>query len=74
MLLQGKTIEEKIEDAKKHGLSYLVVTSNTSDDVFLEVYNNEKKYEYLEKILDSRENEFRFEVKIFKIDFDRFET
>lgn len=74
VLLQGKTIEEKIEDAKKHGLSYLVVTSNTSDDVFLEVYNNEKKYEYLEKILDSRENEFRFEVKIFKINFDRFET
>ena len=74
VLLQGKTIEEKIEDAKKQGLSYLVVTSNSSDDVFLEVYNNEKKYEYLEKILDSRENEFRFEVKIFKINFDRFET
>ena len=74
VLLQGKTIEEKIEDAKKQGLSYLVVTSNSSDDVFLEVYNNEKKYEYLEKILDSGENEFRFEVKIFKINFDRFET
>jgi hypothetical protein len=74
VLLQGKTIEEKIEDAKKQGLSYLVVTNNSSDDVFLEVYNNEKKYEYLEKILDSRENGFGFEVKIFKINFDRFET
>ncbi len=74
VLLQGKTIEEKIEDAKKQGLSYLVVTSNSSDDVFLEVYNNEKKYEYLEKILDSSESGSRFEVKIFKINFDRFET
>ena len=72
--LDGQTIIEKINDAKHKGVSYLVVTSNSVDRTFLEVYNNEEEYAYLEKIFDSEENNSKFKVKIFKINFAEFDS
>jgi hypothetical protein len=74
VLLQGQTIIEKINDAKDKGVSYLIVTSNSVDRTFLEVYDNEVKYAYLEKIFDSEENNSKFKVKIFKINFAKFDS
>ena len=51
-----------------------MVTSNSVDRTFLEVYNNEEEYAYLEKIFDSEENNSKFKVKIFKINFAEFDS
>ena len=74
VLLQGQTIIEKMNDAKDKGISYLIVTSDNLDRTFLEVYDNEEKYDYLEKIFDSEEDNFKFKVKIFKINFAKFDS
>ena len=41
---------------------------------FLDIYDNEEDYAYLEKIFDSNENNSKFKVKIFKIDFIKFDS
>ena len=72
ILLEGDTIIERINDAKNKEVSYLVVTSNTKDRIFLDVYDNQENYVYLEKIFDSEKDNSKFKVKIFKIDFEKF--
>ena len=72
ILLEGDTIIERINDAKNKEVSYLVVTSNTKDRIFLDVYDNQENYVYLEKIFDSEKDNSKFKVKIFKINFEKF--
>ena len=38
------------------------------------VYYDEKKYEYLNKVFDSSEIGFKHNVKIFSIDFQKFDA
>ncbi len=73
VLLEGDTIIEKINDAKNKQVSYLVVTNDILDRSFLEIYENEEKYDYLEKIFDS-DDDYIFKVKIFKINFIKFDS
>ena len=74
VLLEGNTIIERINDARDKEVSYLIVTSNSTDKIFLDIYDNEEDYAYLEKIFDSNENNSKFKVKIFKIDFIKFDS
>ena len=41
---------------------------------FNQVFNNESDYPYLEKVFDSDEKEFKYHVKIFKINYEKFEN
>ncbi len=75
MYPQGETIHEIIEDAKDKGLSYLAVTSDgqNSNQILSKVYHEEEDFPYLQKIYDSRDNELKFNIKIFEINYNEFE-
>ena len=73
--LQGEAINEIIQDAKDKGLSYLAVTSAGQNDnqILSKIYHEEHNYSYLKKIYDSKDYSFKFNVKIFEINYNEFE-
>ena len=73
--LQGETINEIIQDAKDKGLSYLAVTSAGQNDnqILSKIYHEEYNYPYLKKIYDSKNYGFKFNIKIFEINYNEFE-
>ena len=72
---ESSTIEEYIQVHKKEGLSHLVLDGGDNrKEFFNQVFNNESHYPYLEKIFDSDEKGFEYHVKIFKIDYKKFEN
>lgn len=69
------SLEAYIAGSQENGLTHLLVDDNTDLPKFLQdVYYNEEKYMYLEKIIDSRERGFKQHVKLFEIDFQKFES
>ena len=71
---ESSTIEEYIQVHKKEGLSHLVLDDGDNrKEFFNQVFNNESDYPYLEKVFDSNEKEFEYHVKIFKIDYEKFD-
>ena len=72
---EPSTIEEFIQVHKKGGLSHLVLDGAENRKIFFnQVFNNESDYPYLEKVFDSDEKGFEYHVKIFKIDYKKFEN
>jgi len=73
--LQGETINEIIQDAKDKGLSYLAVTSAGQNDnqILSKIYHEEHNYPYLKKIYDSKDYGFKFNIKIFEMNYNEFE-
>ena len=58
-----------------HKLSHLVVSDDNSEVAFLnDLFNNEEKYIFLEKTFDGKENGFKQQLKIFKINYEIFEN
>ena len=56
---------------KEKKLEYIAVDGRDDQPKFLrDVYYNEKKYLYLEKIFDSNDLDFNYHVKIFKINYE----
>ena len=69
-----KDLESFISDSRGD-LTHLIVDDNPNLPKFLqEVYHNEKKYEYLNKVFDSKERGFKHQMKIFEIDFQKFDS
>ncbi len=69
-----KNLENFISDSRKD-LTHLIVDENSELPEFLQnVYYNEEKYEYLIKEFDSKEIGFKHHVKLFKIDFQKFDS
>lgn len=67
-------LESFIADSRNE-LTHLIVDDNPNLPEFLQdTYYNENKYEYLSKVFDSREMGFKHQVKIFKIDFQKFDS
>ena len=67
------SIKELIENSKQNGLTHLVVDENTSQQQFLyELFFDESKYPYLIKEFDSKDLNYDYHVKIFKIDYEKF--
>ena len=57
----------------KNDLSHLVIDDNHNLPKFLQdVYHDEEKYEYLNKIFDSRDNGFNHHIKVYEINFEKF--
>jgi len=72
------SIEEYIKFGKEKGLSHLVVDGLGESHlyrskIFDEVFYNEKKFPYLIKEYDSAEHGFNYHLKIFRIDYEKFE-
>ena len=57
----------------KNELTHLIIDTNSNLPDFLnEVYHNEGKFDYLNKIYDSNTMNYNFEIKIFEINFEKF--
>jgi 4-amino-4-deoxy-L-arabinose transferase-like glycosyltransferase len=67
------SLDEYIEFGKKEGLTHLVIDNNYNmQDFFIDVYDNEEKYQYLLKEYDSEEHGYNYHVKKFKINYEYF--
>jgi hypothetical protein len=66
-------IEDFIQENKKNGLSVLVIDKNEIHPKFLsDIFENEEKYPYLIKKLDTSDLMYSYHVKIFEIDYIKF--
>ncbi len=67
-------LENYIHESKIKGLTHLIIDGKQKDSDFLnDIFYNEKKYPYLIKEYDSKEYNFDYHVKVFKIDYELFE-
>jgi 4-amino-4-deoxy-L-arabinose transferase-like glycosyltransferase len=65
-------LEKYLEFGKKSGLEYLILDDNTKQpDFFRKVFNNEQSHPFLNKEFDSHDYNYKYHVKIFKIDYDK---
>ena len=68
-------LNEFISFDKNDGLTHVVVDNNPNRPEFLkDVFYNEEKFSYLTKIYDSSEHGYEYHLKIFWIDYEKFES
>ena len=68
------SLEDFIKNGKEKGLDHIVIDEVERDPRFIQdVFVNEEKYPYLEKMFDSKKEGYTYYVKIFKINFKEFE-
>jgi len=68
-------LSEFISFDKNDGLTHIVVDNNPNRPEFLKyVFYNEEKFSYLTKIYDSSEHGYEYHLKIFRIDYEKFES
>ena len=69
------SLNEFIEIGKNEGLTHIVADENEKRPQFLkDVFKNEEKFPYLTKIYDSIEQGYDYHLKIFRIDYEKFES
>ena len=68
------SLNEFIDYGKNEGLSHIVADENENRPQFLkDVFHNEEKFPYLIKVYDSSEQGYDYHLKIFRIDYEKFE-
>lgn len=73
-VLNSTDLNQYILDSKEKGLTHIVIDDVSNRPPFLiDVFNNEEKYPYLVKVFDSKDHRYKHHVKIFKIDYEKFE-
>ena len=66
-----KSMNEFLNVGREKGLEYIIVDGRNDQPKFLrDIYDNEKKYSNLDKIFDSNDLDFKYHVKIFKINYE----
>tara|TARA_B110000438_G_C15778824_1_gene635355 strand:- start:82 stop:1644 length:1563 start_codon:yes stop_codon:yes gene_type:complete len=69
------SLKEFIKFGERNGLSHLIIDNDKSTpDFFINVFNNEKKYDYLIKEFDSQEKGYDYHVKKFRINYEIFQN
>jgi len=69
------SLNEFIVYGERKGLTHIVVDDNQNRSEFLkDVFGNEEKYVYLSKIYDSSEHGYDYHLKIFRIDYEKFDS
>ena len=69
------SLNEFVEFGREQGLTHIAVDDNPNRPEFLkDVFKNEEKFPYLIKIYDSSEHGFEYHLKIFRIDYEKFEA
>ena len=72
---EAKSLNEFLNNARNDDLEYLLVDDNPKRPEFIkEIREKESEYPFLEKIYDSRNDGFTYHVKIFKIDYEKFDN
>ena len=68
-------MNEFIDSGKNEGLTHIVADKNPNRPEFLkDVFKNEEKFPYLIKIYDSSEHGYEYHLKIFRIDYEKFQS
>ena len=68
-------MNEFIDSGKNEGLTHIVADKNPNRLEFLkDVFENEEKFPYLTKIYDSSEHGYEYHLKIFQINYEKFES
>ena len=65
------SIKDFILDSKSKGLTHLVIDKESKNKKLMEIFYNFEKYSFLEKVYDSKDENRKLGVKIFKINFDK---
>jgi hypothetical protein len=69
------SLNEFIGYGKNEGLTHIIADENENRPQFLkDVFKNEEKFLYLTKIYDSVEQGYDYHLKIFRIDYEKFES
>ena len=69
------SLENYIVESKDKGLTHIIVDSKKERQNFLKVvFFEEDRYPYLKKIYDSKIDGFTYHVKVFKIDYELFNS
>ena len=69
------SLNEFIDFGKNEGLTHIIADKNPNRPEFLKnVFNNEEKFLYLTKIYDSSEQGYEYHIKIFRIDYKKFQS
>ena len=69
------SLSEFIVYGEREGLTHIVIDENQNRQEFLkDVFRNEEKYAYLSKIYDSSEDGYDYHLKIFRIDYEKFDS
>ncbi len=68
------SIVDMIKSGREKGLDYLVIDDNQNrPQFFKEIITNEKNYSYLIKEFDSSEHGYKYKLKMYKIDYEKFD-
>jgi|SaaInlStandDraft_7_1057024.scaffolds.fasta_scaffold01444_11 hypothetical protein len=69
------SLNDYIKNSKEKGLTHLVIRGEKNNAKFLDdIFYHEEKYPYLIKEYDSLDHGFNFEIKMYKIDYMKFEN
>jgi 4-amino-4-deoxy-L-arabinose transferase-like glycosyltransferase len=69
------SLNDFITESKDNGLTHIIVDNKkTRQDFLVEIFNNEDSYTYFEKIYDSKIDGFTYHLKVFKIDYEKFDS
>jgi len=75
MKYEYASMNEFIDSGKNEGLTHIVADKNPNRPEFLkDVFENEEKFPYLTKIYDSSEHGYEYHLKIFQINYEKFES
>ena len=65
------SMEEFIINSQDQGLTHIIIDDNVNRDKFLnELFFDEKKYSYLKKVFDSKDEGFNYHIKVFELDYN----
>ena len=66
-----ENLEEFIMESKDKGLDHIIVDEMNHGPKYIQkIFDNEEKYQFLEKVFDSKDEGYNYHVKIFKINYD----
>jgi uncharacterized membrane protein len=69
------SLNEFIVHSKNEGLTHIIADENENRPQFLkDVFKTEEKFPYLTKIYDSSEHGYDYHLKIFMINYEKFES
>ena len=73
LAVNQESLIEFIKESKENGLDHLVLDGKSNSVGFLnDIFINEKKYPYLINIFDSTDYGYKYHIKIYKIDYEKF--
>ena len=69
------SLNDYIKNSKEKGLTHLVINKEKNNAKFLDdIFYHEEKYPYLIKEYDSLDQRFNIQIKMYKIDYIKFEN